>query len=173
MKSPDLFNTKKNGLTKMCTDCLIKVKETRRDIKCPHGRRKNVCKECKGSSICIHEKVKYFCKECKGSQICFHNKLRSKCKECEGGSICIHKKEKQSCCVCDPNGYVKQLFYSNFRYALKNNKNDYIEYLECDLETFKEHISSLFERQSLPERIYELGKLRKSLAHRLYSSNKI
>ena len=30
--------------------------------KCPHNRRKSICKECKGSSICEHNRIKYMCK---------------------------------------------------------------------------------------------------------------
>ena len=31
--------------------------------KCAHGKRRERCKECGGSSICEHGKIKYNCKE--------------------------------------------------------------------------------------------------------------
>ena len=33
--------------------------------KCPHNRKKSICKECGGSSICQHNCIKYYCKQCK------------------------------------------------------------------------------------------------------------
>ena len=32
--------------------------------KCPHNRRKSICKECKGSRLCIHNLQKNSCVEC-------------------------------------------------------------------------------------------------------------
>ena len=39
---------------------------------CPHGRQKNNCKQCGGSSICAHGREKYSCKQCGGGSICKH-----------------------------------------------------------------------------------------------------
>ena len=38
--------------------------------KCPHGRKKYICKECDGVGICQHNRQKTYCKICRGSQIC-------------------------------------------------------------------------------------------------------
>ena len=35
---------------------------------CPHGRRRNRCKECGGSGICEHGRVRYDCKECRAAK---------------------------------------------------------------------------------------------------------
>ena len=35
--------------------------------KCPHNRRKSICKECGGSSICLHNRIQSQCKECGGN----------------------------------------------------------------------------------------------------------
>ena len=37
--------------------------------KCPHGRKKYICKECDGGGICIHNKQKYGCKICRSIHI--------------------------------------------------------------------------------------------------------
>jgi hypothetical protein len=31
---------------------------------CEHGRRRVICKPCKGSQICEHNRIKYDCKVC-------------------------------------------------------------------------------------------------------------
>ena len=49
---------------------------------CPHGRRRNECKECGGASICEHGRIRRQCKECGGASICEHGRRRSQCKEC-------------------------------------------------------------------------------------------
>ena len=49
---------------------------------CPHGRRRDQCKECGGASICEHGRRRTQCKECGGGSICEHGRERSKCKEC-------------------------------------------------------------------------------------------
>ena len=50
---------------------------------CPHGRRRERCKECGGSQICEHGRQRSRCKECGGGSICEHGRQRSKCKECK------------------------------------------------------------------------------------------
>ena len=59
-----------------------------RQMPCPHGRRRSVCKECGGSGICEHGRQRSQCKECGGSSICEHGRQRSGCKEC-GGHVVI------------------------------------------------------------------------------------
>ena len=53
--------------------------------KCEHGRQRNKCKDCGGSSICEHGRLRHICKDCGGSGICEHGRQRSQCKECGGG----------------------------------------------------------------------------------------
>ena len=49
---------------------------------CPHGRRRDKCKECGGSSFCEHGRQRSKCKDCGGSGLCEHGRQRSKCKDC-------------------------------------------------------------------------------------------
>ena len=48
---------------------------------CPHGRRRERCKECGGGSICVHGRIRSQCKECGGASICEPGRLRHQCKE--------------------------------------------------------------------------------------------
>ncbi|XP_057310015.1 uncharacterized protein LOC130648013 [Hydractinia symbiolongicarpus] len=84
------FRVLKNGKTATgCLVCLDKKKASRERKRCPYGRRRSQCKECKESSqIYQHEKRRADCKDCKGSQICEHVKQRACCKDC--------RKSKQS-----------------------------------------------------------------------------
>ena len=50
---------------------------------CPHGRRRDNCKECGGKSFCEHGQRRSTCKECGGSSICKHGRRRSDCKDCK------------------------------------------------------------------------------------------
>ena len=67
--------------------------------KCPHNRKKRICRECGGSSICEHNRQRSSCKSCGGSSICEHNRIRSRCKSC-GSSICEHNRQRSSCKSC-------------------------------------------------------------------------
>ena len=68
--------------------------------KCEHGKIKNQCRECGGSSFCEHGIRKFTCKKCGGTEICVHGKRKPICKECGGSDICIHNKQKQTCKEC-------------------------------------------------------------------------
>jgi hypothetical protein len=75
---------------------------------CPHGRRKDRCKQCGGgSSFCVHSRRRWECRDCGGSSICPHNRRRARCRECGGASICEHGRERWTCracggrCVCE------------------------------------------------------------------------
>ena len=68
--------------------------------KCPHGRRRWQCRDCKGSSICIHSRLKTQCRPCDGASICFHGHRRSTCRLCIGVTICCHNRERQQCEPC-------------------------------------------------------------------------
>ena len=67
---------------------------------CPHGLRRERCKECGGSQICEHGRQRTQCKECGGSAFCRHGRQRPKCKECGGTSICEHGRERSKCKEC-------------------------------------------------------------------------
>ena len=67
---------------------------------CPHGRKRNQCKECGGASICEHGRRRTQCKECGGSSICEHGRRRSKCKECGGSGVCEHGRQRYRCKEC-------------------------------------------------------------------------
>ncbi|XP_057292561.1 uncharacterized protein LOC130621274 [Hydractinia symbiolongicarpus] len=108
--SLDSFRIKRNGeLTKTCIKCLDAGKALRERAKCPHGRRRDQCKDCGGIHICEHERVRVYCKDCSGgrycymkgdcggSQICPHQKERPKCKECGGSQICPHQRVRSTC----------------------------------------------------------------------------
>ena len=51
-------------------------------IRCHHGRKRYLCKECDGDGISEHKKQKAFCIICRATQICKHNKEKYGCKIC-------------------------------------------------------------------------------------------
>ena len=67
---------------------------------CEHGRQKQSCKECGGSSVCEHGRQRSTCKECGGSSVCEHGRHRFVCKECGGASICEHGRQRSRCKEC-------------------------------------------------------------------------
>jgi hypothetical protein len=81
-------------------------------VLCVHNQKPHYCKQCKatgdgGNSLCDHYRRKDACKECKGSSRCDHGRLRSQCLECHGGSICRHNRQRARCSVCKPAGAYK------------------------------------------------------------------
>jgi hypothetical protein len=72
----------------------------RKRYKCEHGRQKDRCKECGGTSICVHGRQQQQCKHCGGSAICAHGRQKHRCKECGGTSICAHGRRKDRCREC-------------------------------------------------------------------------
>ena len=74
---------KGNKVLKRCIRCREIDRKNKNKNKCEHGRQRNNCKDCGGSSICIHNKRRQICKGCGGSSICIHNKIRSACKICK------------------------------------------------------------------------------------------
>jgi hypothetical protein len=157
--------TRLNKRYKSCIKCRARARESAARNKCIHNRRKSRCKECGdsqicihncdktqckdcgGSSFCIHNRQKSYCKECGGGSICIHNRIKSRCKECGGGSICVHNRQKPSCKECDPQGHLRSIVASRVRSAMRSNKaKGTLEYLGCDIENFKLHISEQFEQ---------------------------
>jgi hypothetical protein len=72
---------------------------------CQHGKRRNECKDCKGSGICIHGKRRTRCPHCLGSCICEHGRIRSQCHFCCGTSFCLHGKRKHYCRQCKSSSF--------------------------------------------------------------------
>lgn len=72
--------------------------------KCPHGRRKSLCKECGGVGVCVHGRHKYRCKDCSGCSICEHGRIKYDCKECKGAGVCEHGRQKSRCKECGGKG---------------------------------------------------------------------
>jgi hypothetical protein len=62
---------------------------------------------------------------------------------------CEHKTNKQSCRICTPNGHLKTLVTARIGHALKAKKSKKskktIEYLGCDIPTFREHLEKSFK----------------------------
>ena len=72
-------------------------------LHCQHGKRRNECKDCGGSSICIHGKRRTRCPHCLGSCICKHGRIRSQCHFCGGTSFCLHG--KRYCRQCKSSSF--------------------------------------------------------------------
>lgn len=112
---------------------------------CEHKRRRDRCVDCEGTGICEHKKIRMNCVECEGSQTCEHKKIKRRCVECKGSSICIHEKRRDSCKLCDFGGYLRHIVSMRCRAALLNDKDESsIEYLGCDIESFKLHMEQQF-----------------------------
>lgn len=89
---------------KTCSRCRDIKKKSRLNKLCNHGKSKNHCKDCGGSSICVHNIQRNRCVKCDGKSICEHKRLRYRCKECNGISICIHNREQYNCIDCSGKG---------------------------------------------------------------------
>lgn len=112
---------------------------------CEHGRKRTECRDCGGGARCSHNKLRSTCRDCNGGSFCEHGKRKSCCRECKGGSICVHGVRKSECRLCDPIGHLRSLVSCRIKRALKDNKSKHtIEYLGCDIETFKQHIEQQF-----------------------------
>jgi hypothetical protein len=59
---------------------------------------------------------------------------------------CEHESNRQTCKVCNPSGHLKELVSSRIRSALKSNKcKGSLEYLGCDIPTFRDHLEKSFK----------------------------
>ena len=94
------FLNDKGRELKTCKKCRDMSTKSRNKNKCPHGRIRNNCKECGGSSFCEHGRIRSSCKECGGASICEHGRRRSRCVECGGASICEHGRRRSDCKEC-------------------------------------------------------------------------
>jgi len=98
VKQPGDFFENMETLFRSFEKSQFSLKITR--FKCPHGKRRTLCKECGGTQLCAHGNRKDYCKECGGSQICVHGKNKRNCKNCGGRNCCEHGKLKQNCQKC-------------------------------------------------------------------------
>lgn len=98
----DFMNERSKQL-KMCIVCREKGKESKNRNKCKHDKRRNLCKECGGTSICEHGRERRRCKNCNGTSICEHGRRRRWCKDCNGSGICEHDKRRCECIICNPS----------------------------------------------------------------------
>ena len=53
-----------------------------RNIPCKHGKQRNYCRDCGGTSICPHGRQRSGCRDCGGSRYCPHLRFRRTCKLC-------------------------------------------------------------------------------------------
>lgn len=112
---------------------------------CEHDRKRDQCRECGGSAFCVHNIRKTHCEQCGGGSLCSHKKPRYKCKLCDGSVFCIHEKERNKCPTCDPKGHLKSIVSHRVWAALKDDKvNRTLEYLGCDIESYRTFIESKF-----------------------------
>lgn len=63
---------------------------------CPHGKRRDKCRQCGGNSFCTHGKRKAMCKSCGGSGLCWHGVAKYNCAECMSTH---HKLDNGAWCV--------------------------------------------------------------------------
>jgi hypothetical protein len=157
------------GKTSKCITCINYMNSYLDKNKCEHGKKnKSACKECNGASICEHNKIKTYCTECDGGSLCVHKLRKDRCKhckhlygahqycehgsfkttcvECEGGCICEHKKRRRRCEHCDFGGYLASKTASKVKYLIrtKESKVKIIEYLCCDISTYRKYLEDQF-----------------------------
>ena len=66
LKPSDQFFSLRGKPTKTCKTCRDKATAYKKSSKCEHNRRRNLCKDCGGSSICEHNRIRNQCKDCGG-----------------------------------------------------------------------------------------------------------
>ena len=74
---------------------------------CGHGKRKERCRECDGSEYCEHEILRFGCKLCSPTAYCDHERIKATCRDCLGAAICEHNRLKYSCKECDGSAFCK------------------------------------------------------------------
>jgi hypothetical protein len=63
-----------------------------------------------------------------------------------GGRSCEHKNDKYRCHICDPGEHLRHIVSSRVRGAMKAEKDKgSLEYLGCDIEAFRKHITDQFK----------------------------
>lgn len=78
--------------------------------------------------------------------ICEHEHRRHRCVECHGNSICEHDSRRNRCRYCDPVGHLAHSVQTTVNKHLGENKvNHSIEYLGCDILTYKLYLEAQFD----------------------------
>jgi hypothetical protein len=102
------------------------------------GHTLKQCKRCREIRLiqahkhqCSHGKQKQKCKFCGGSSICKHGKQKQKCKFCGGSAICQHRKQKYQCRNC-----CKDVIKLTIRKMINNSKTKDIKYNKYDANNF-------------------------------------
>ena len=148
-KNIDDFVKTKKGISKNCILCNDKYKiyqrfkkeDARKFIELEENTRKcNKC--CKVKIIDDFNKTK-------------SGKFRKQCIDCNSKMMiyleqnrCIHGKiNKYNCGICNIAGHLKHVVSDRVRSCLRSSKNKKsIEYLDCDIETFKKYIEVQFKK---------------------------
>lgn len=114
------YSHQKNGrINRSCNKCVAK----RVLRQCPHGRAKDACRLCGGSSICVHDRFRPQCRECGGASICQHDRFRPHCRD------------------CDFDGFLLSRVVSRINQALGTRRNRiHLDYLGCTIPEFRAHI---------------------------------
>lgn len=161
IKELNFFEKTKKGIQKQCKDCCTKYKDL---------QRKNKTKKILLISLNVNEKQCTRCFEIKHNDCfktlkykhcivcnekhqkylennrCEHGCLnKSACVRCLGGSICEHNIKKCECKDCDFHGYLYSKVRKRLSLAIKKSKTKRtMEYIGCDIITFKQHIEQKF-----------------------------
>ena len=161
IKPIEMFKKTKKRIQKQCEDCCIHYKNLQKERRQrlmtiielkQYEKQCTRCFEIKYQENFKSNKHKH-CNTCNTSHKeyliksrCEHGCLnKSACYKCLGGSICIHKKKKSECKECNFKGYLYSKVYKRVKMALKKSKNKKsIEYLGCNIETFKKHLEQKF-----------------------------
>ena len=162
-KSLSCYKITKNGIQKQCDECCLHYKKLQQNNKKALlvdedklNDHEKQCTRCLKIKIIDKFKTKKHkhCLDCCNSHReyliknrCSHGCLnKSACVKCLGGSICEHKRKKSECKDCNFHGYLYQKVRARIALALKKGSKSKrsIEYLYCDIITFKKHIENKF-----------------------------
>jgi hypothetical protein len=143
--------------------------------RCPHGRQcKSRCSECLGRPVnqgkCSRCKKDYngdiyetfkgkplqTCVDCRYKSSCNHGeRLKKKCKICKNEvkakwrreNRCEHNKRKDMCFICNFEEFLKRKIRSYVSRAVKQKRTykSTIDYLDCSIAEFKQHIERQFK----------------------------
>lgn len=157
------YKITKKGIQKQCDECCIYYKNLQRNNKktllINADKLNNDEKQCtrcfKVKNISNFNSIKHkHCLECRNNHYEYLNKNRcehgclnkSACVKCLGGSVCEHKRKKSECKNCNFQGYLYSCVASRVRSALKKGSKTRrtIEYLCCDINTFRKHLEDKF-----------------------------
>ena len=124
---------------KTCDSCRERVKQYRIDNK--DKLKKQAKQYYEANKEMLNKAHKEWLSKNKESQYQKHKENRK-----AGKHNCIHNIRKDTCRVCNPNSYLKKIVSKRIWEALKSNKlKKSLEYLGCDIATFREHLEKSFK----------------------------